>query len=315
MISTMFGGDAFSRSVAAAPKRNGKMARPPSPNVNASGGEPTNTSSGVTAEHFAGVPVGDDQQIAMEVHRGLGFAGGARGEPQQRDVVASGRHGLVTDRLVERDPVELGIMVGRTVETDHFPQVFAVFGARDELVHQPGVAERDPDLGFVDDLGQLTGAQHRHRVDHHRAGLRGRQPARHHRRVVGAADQHPIAGLDAVVLGEGVGEPIRPVGELLVGASTAVADQRRVVAHPLVDDPVGELDRGVEVLGILEPVEQQVGPLGERREIVAGERVDVATRTEDVGVAAHDGTTAVASISTLARGSTSRTTCTSAIAG
>ena len=49
MMSTMFGGDAFSSSVAAAPNRNGNTARPPRPNVNASGGEPTNTSSGVTS--------------------------------------------------------------------------------------------------------------------------------------------------------------------------------------------------------------------------------------------------------------------------
>jgi hypothetical protein len=33
------------------------------------------------------------------------------------------------------------------------------------------------DLGLVDDLGQLPGAQHRHGVDHHRARLGRRQPA------------------------------------------------------------------------------------------------------------------------------------------
>ena len=49
MMSIMLGGDAFSSSVAAAPNRSGNTASPPSPNVNASGGEPTNTSSGVTA--------------------------------------------------------------------------------------------------------------------------------------------------------------------------------------------------------------------------------------------------------------------------
>ena len=49
MISTMLGGDAFSSNVAAAPKRNGNTASPPSPNVKASGGEPTKISSGVTA--------------------------------------------------------------------------------------------------------------------------------------------------------------------------------------------------------------------------------------------------------------------------
>ena len=48
MISTMLGGEAVSRSVAAAPKRSGNTARPPSPKVKARGGEPTKTSSGVT---------------------------------------------------------------------------------------------------------------------------------------------------------------------------------------------------------------------------------------------------------------------------
>ena len=41
-------GASSSSSVAAAPKRSGKTASPPSPKVNARGGEPTKTSSGVT---------------------------------------------------------------------------------------------------------------------------------------------------------------------------------------------------------------------------------------------------------------------------
>ena len=75
---------------------------------------------------------------------------------------------------------------------------------------------------------------------------------------------------------------LRPVGQLLVGAAAAVADQRRVVAEALLDHAVGQLDGGVEVLGILElrPVEQQVGPLLGRRQIVAREGVDVAGRAE-----------------------------------
>ena len=48
MMSIMLAGEAFSSSVAVAPKRSGNTASPPSPNVKASGGEPTNTSSGVT---------------------------------------------------------------------------------------------------------------------------------------------------------------------------------------------------------------------------------------------------------------------------
>ena len=48
MILIISGGEAFSNNVAVAPNRNGKIASPPRPNVNASGGAPTKTSSGVT---------------------------------------------------------------------------------------------------------------------------------------------------------------------------------------------------------------------------------------------------------------------------
>ena len=48
MISIIWGGEAFSNNVAAAPKRNGNTANPPSPKVKAKGGEPTKTSSGTT---------------------------------------------------------------------------------------------------------------------------------------------------------------------------------------------------------------------------------------------------------------------------
>src|SRR5258708_30961564 len=47
IILTISPGAAFSRSVAVAPNRHGNIARPPSPNVKASGGDPTQTSSGV----------------------------------------------------------------------------------------------------------------------------------------------------------------------------------------------------------------------------------------------------------------------------
>ena len=46
------------------------------------------------AQHLLGIAVGDDQQVAVEVHGGLGLAGRARGEAQQRHVVAAGLHGL-----------------------------------------------------------------------------------------------------------------------------------------------------------------------------------------------------------------------------
>ena len=162
-------------------------------------------------------------------------------------------------------------------------QEAAVLGACHQLVGDAAVAQRETDLGLVDDLGELAGAQHRHGVDGHGAGLGHRQPRRHHGGVVARPDQHAVARLDAEVLHQRVRQPVAPVGQLLVGAAAAVADQRGVVAEALLHHPVGQLDGGVEVFGILElrPVQQQVGPLLGRRQVVAREGVDVRAGTED----------------------------------
>ena len=164
-------------------------------------------------------------------------------------------HRLEADGFVERDAVELGVVVGGAVEADDLLQEAAVLGAGDHLVHQPRVAERQADLGLVDDLRQFAGAQHRHGVDDDGAGLGRRQPAGDHGGVVGRADQHAVAGLDAVVLDKRMRQPVGPVGQFLVGAPAAVADQRGVVAKALFDHAVGQFDGGVEVVGIVEAVE------------------------------------------------------------
>jgi hypothetical protein len=247
----------------------------------------------------------------MEVHGGLRPARGSAGEPEQGDIVAAGADSLVANRLVQRRAVEFGVVVGGAVEAQHLGQQAALLCTGHQLVHQPGVAQRQGHLRELDDRGQLGHPQHRHGVHHHGSGLGGRQPAGDHRRVVGGPDQHPVARSHPEVLGERVREAVRPVGELLVGAPSAVADQGGVVTEAALHHPVGELDRHVEVLGILEPVEVQLGPLVERRQVFPGEGVDVAAGAQ----AAVHGTTAVASISTLARSSTSPATSSIAIAG
>ena len=201
MISIMLAGEAFSSSVAVAPKRSGKIARPPSPKVKASGGEPTNTSSRRQAQHLLRVAVGDDQQVAVEMHGRLRLAGRARGEAQQRHIVASGLDRVELHRLVERDAIELGIVVGGAVEADdargetRCPWRRRPARRRSRLSHSARPISALSTIG-----GQLAGAQHRHGVDRDGAGLGGRQPDRHHRRVVAGADQHAVAGLDAEVL-------------------------------------------------------------------------------------------------------------------
>ena len=79
-----------SSSSVAAPARSGNSSRPPSPNVNASGGLPVKRSSGVRAQHRARPAVAARQHVAMEMHRALRLAGGARRERDQRGVVGRG---------------------------------------------------------------------------------------------------------------------------------------------------------------------------------------------------------------------------------
>ena len=251
----------------------------------------------------------------MEVHRRFRFTGRAGCEPKQRNVVATRTHRLITNRLVQCDAIEFGIVIGGAIEPDHLLQEAALLGTRHQLVHQPRVAQCDRDLGLINDLRELAGAQHRHRVHNDGPGLRRRQPARHHRRVVRRTNQHPVAGLDAVVLGERVRHPVRPIGEFFVCASSTVADQRDVITKTLLDHAVGQLDSGVDVLGIPVPIEHDLRPLLGGRQVVAGERVDVGGRAQSRFRRCGHGTTAVASISTCARRSTSATTCTSDIAG
>ena len=138
MIWIMLAGEAFSSSVAVAPKRSGKDRQPAEPEGE---GERRRADEHVVRrdlQHFLGVAVGDDQQIAMEMHRRLRLAGRARREAEQRHVVAPGLHRVELHRLVERDAVELGVVVGRAVETDDLLEESAVLGAGDEFVGDSG---------------------------------------------------------------------------------------------------------------------------------------------------------------------------------
>ena len=221
----------------------------------------------------------------MEMHRRLGLTRGARGKPQQGDVVAAGLDRIEPDRLAQCHPIELGIMVRRAVEIHDLLEKPAGLGARDQFVGDAAVGQRQRDLGLVDDLCQFAGAKHRHGVDDDGARFCRREPRRDQRRIIARTDQHPVAGLDAVILHQRMRQPVRPVRQLLVGALAAIADQRDAVAEPLLDDAVGQFDRGVEIFGIseLRPVEQQFRPLPERRQISPREIIDVTRRAKRLG--------------------------------
>ena len=83
-------GEAFSSRIVAAPTRSGNSTRPPTPNVNAIGGEPMKRSWDVGRSTCLPKRVADREHVAVEMHGALRHAGGARGEGDQADIVARG---------------------------------------------------------------------------------------------------------------------------------------------------------------------------------------------------------------------------------
>ena len=86
------------------------------------------------------------------MHRRLGLARGAGGESKQGNVVASRLHGVELHRLVQRHAVELGIMVGRTVEIHDLLEELAGLRAPNQFIGDAAVGQRQRNLGLVDDL-------------------------------------------------------------------------------------------------------------------------------------------------------------------
>ena len=163
-------------------------------------------------QHLLGIAIRYDQQIAMEMHGGLGIARCSGGKPQKRHIIPASLHRLILHRLLQSEPVQFGIMVLRAVKADNLLEEFRRFGAGHQLIHQPRVTERKLNLGLIDNRPQLARTQHRHRVNHNRPYLGRRQPSRHHRRIVGRPDQHPVARLHPQIIDQSVRQTVRPVG-------------------------------------------------------------------------------------------------------
>ena len=155
-------------------------------------------------EDFPCIAIRDDHEIAMEMHRRLGFTRSARGKPQQGHVIAAGLDRIEPDRLVQCYTIELGIVVRRAIEIHDLLEKPAGLGARDQFVGDAAVGQRQRNLGLVDDFCQFAGAKHWHRVDDDGARFCGSEPRRDQSRIIARTDQNPVAGFDAVILDQRV---------------------------------------------------------------------------------------------------------------
>ena len=213
--------------------------------------------------------------IAVEVHGGLGHAGGARGEAQQAGVVARRVHVVEVGR---------GALHGRfqavrpfVVEVAQVAQQGRFQRRQAHLFGQRGVAQRVADLANVDDGLQLFGAQQRHGGHGDAAGLHHRKPASREHGVVGRAQQHAVAGHQAHVLHQHVGDAVRLVAQVGVGPGQTGRADADAVAMAARNVLVQQFGGAVEALGELQfgQIEHEFRLLIGGRQVVAGKGVNV----------------------------------------
>ena len=138
-----------------------------------------------------------------------------------------------------------------------------------EVADEAAVDDRVADLRALDHRRDLAGAKQRHGRDHHPAGLEHAEPGREHRVAVRPAQQHAVAGDQAVLLDQQPGDAAAEIVELGVGPAAVVVDDRQRVGRAALE----QLGGGVQPLGILElgQVEAEFRQQLRRRQAVADE--------------------------------------------
>ena len=105
--------------------------------------------------------------------------------------------------------------------------------------------------GAVDDGRDLAGAKQRHGRDDDPAGLEHAEPGGEQGVAVGAAQQHAVAGDEAMLVDQQARDAAGEIVELGVGPAAVVVDHRERVGRAALEQFGG----GVEALGIIEQVE------------------------------------------------------------
>ena len=265
---------AFSISSTEAPTRSGNTSSPPRPNVNA---ERRGAGEDVVRPALDVVPaegVGDGEHVAVEVHGDLRDAGGAGGGGQQRDVVGGGVD-VVERRRLAGDPG--GEVVGSPAAVGDHREAGRLRHRR-EVGGEPGVAEREAAAG------QLAPAARARRLRSSGIVVTATPPA------LSTANQHATShglfgprsstrcpGTRPSSSVEDVRDLVGAGQQLAVGPGVVVGAQAGAVRAVLGHDVVEQRGRAVQPLRIVQlgQVEEELGPLRRRREVVAAEGVDV----------------------------------------
>ena len=133
------------------------------------------------------------------------------------------------------------------------------------------------DLCFVDDFGEFLGPQQRHGAHADAARLEYRHPGRRHHRIVRAAQQHAVAGLESHLAHQQVGHAVGLRQQLRVGAFAIGSAERDAIAVAGAHHVVEQDSRAIHALRILQfrQLEMELRPLVPGWQVVARERIDV----------------------------------------
>src|SRR5450631_4885983 len=79
-----------------------------------------------------------------------------------------------------------------------------------------------------------------------------------------------------------MGQPVRPIGQFFIGAPPSIADQCHAIAVTSLHQAVGQFNCDIELFRILElgPIQNEIRPLIEWREVIAREGIDVRGRSK-----------------------------------
>ena len=162
---------------------------------------------------------------------------------------------------------------------DHRRERRAVRAGGLELASEPHVAQRVRDLRLGHDVGELLGAQQRHRAHRDAAGLHHREPARGEHRRVRRAQQHAVARNETEILDQHVGDAVGAIEQVGVGPAHAGRPRRSRCGRPSRARSRGRAAPSAQFSRSgyreLRQLENEFGPGSARRQVVARERVDV----------------------------------------
>ena len=146
---------------------------------------------GLGPQDVAAERVGVGHDVAVEVHRDLRPAGGARREGEQRDVVGRRLYRFEPALRVVGEPDEIVLGVAAVRHEGHGRTRELARGLH--VVEEAVVADRQVGLRQLDGRDQLARAQQRHRQHDDTAGQYA-EPGGDEPRVVGSPEQHRLPG-------------------------------------------------------------------------------------------------------------------------